>query len=449
MSAGTAMLATMATALMASPAAAASASTQTAATAVAKPRPAVSVGTPKASPSNYKGDCPVNVTFSSTVKVKAVASRTTVAYRWLRGDGSKSKVKTLVLKGKGNKSVTVKETSKFKGDVKGWQALQVLAPRGATSKKGSFRVSCGGGDEGGGKEVIQVGVGARAWVNEGNCQATLVGRITASSPTWVRYRWVVNGDVVDRDVVRVSSSTKVFHVIRPRHSLSGWAVLEIVDPVQNSSNRVGFRVWCKDESPKVTASVSAPDSYTGTCPVTRNFTGTISVSEGRGSVKYRWIRDGVAGSWQDVYFGGHGYQSRTVTDSWGASASGTSKRAIELYRGSTTGTVEGKVTCQAPAPEVKVWVVGESVSATQTAGACPAASLSGSGQIYASGATTLTYRWTVDGVTVESGPLVFTEAGTKTVTFTKATNGTHGGSAKLAIDGAGSQSVNFNAVCQA
>ncbi|MFF4991974.1 hypothetical protein ACFY19_32680 [Streptosporangium saharense] len=448
MSAGTAMLATMATALLASPAAAASASTQTA-SAVAKARPAVSVGTPKASPSNYKGDCPVKVTFSSTVKVKAVASKTTVAYRWLRGDGSKSKVKTLVLKGKGVKKVTVKESSTFKGDVKGWQALQVLAPRTATSSKGNFRVSCGGGNDNGGKEVIQVGVGARAWVDEGNCQATLVGRITASSPTWVRYRWVVNGDVVDRDVVRVSSSAKVFHVIRPRHNLSGWAALEIVDPGHSTSNRVGFRIWCKDESPKVTASVSAPDSYTGTCPVTRAFTGTIAVSHGQGSVKYRWIRDGVAGSWQDVYFGGRGYQSRTVTDSWSASASGTAKRAIELYRGSTTGTVTGKVTCEAPAPEVKVWVVGESVSASQTAGTCPAATLSGTGQIYASGATKVNYRWTVDGVTVDSGPLVFTEAGTKTVTFTKATNGTHGGSAKLAIDGAGAQSVNFNAVCAA
>ncbi|MEV8636015.1 hypothetical protein AB0395_30595 [Streptosporangium sp. NPDC051023] len=441
------MLATMATGLLASPAAAASASNQTAVSAVAKPKPAVSAGTPKASPAHYEGRCPAKVTFSSTIKVKAVAAKTTVAYRWLRGDGSKSQVKTLVLKGKGVKGVTVKESTTFKGDVKGWQALQVLSPRAATSRKGYFEVSCGGGnDEGDGKDVIQNSVGARVWVDEGNCEAALIGRISASNPTWVHYRWVVNGDVVDRDAVRVNGSAKVVHVIKPRHNLSGWAVLEIVDPDHSSSNRVGFRIWCKDESPKVTASVSAPDAYTGTCPVSRTFTGTIGVSEGRGTVKYRWIRDGVAGAWQDIFFDGRGYQTRTVTDSWSASASGTSKRAIELYGGSTTGTVEGKVTCQA-APEVKSWVVGESVSATQTAGTCPAATLSGTGQIYASGATTVNYRWTVDGVTVSSGPLVFTEAGTKTVTFTKATNGTHGGSAKLAIDGAGAQSVNFNAVC--
>ncbi|MEV7908242.1 hypothetical protein AB0P04_42275, partial [Streptomyces anulatus] len=412
--------------------AAASASNQTAVSAVAKPKPAVSAGTPKASPAHYEGRCPAKVTFSSTVKVKTVAAKTTVAYRWLRGDGSKSKVQTLVLKGKGVKGVTVKESTTFKGDVKGWQALQVLAPRAATSGKGYFSVSCGGGDEGDGKRVIQVGVGARAWVDEGNCEAALIGRITASSPTWVHYRWVVNGDVVDRDAVRVESSAKVVHVIRPRHNLRGWAVLEIVDPVRNSSNRVGFKIWCKDESPKVTASVSAPDAYTGTCPVSRVFTGTIAVSQGQGTVRYRWIRDGVAGSWQDVSFYGRGYQTRTVTDSWNATASGSGKRAIELLGGSTTGTVEGKVTCQTPAPEVKVWVVGESVSATQTATTCPKANLSGTGQIYASGATTINYRWTVDGVTVLSSPLTFTEAGTKTVTFTKTdVNGTNGGSAKL------------------
>ncbi|MEV7007114.1 hypothetical protein [Streptosporangium sp. NPDC051022] len=352
--AGTAMLATMATGLLASPAAAASGSTsQTAASAVAKPRPAVSVGTPKASPSNYEGDCPVKVTFSSTIKVKAVAGKTTVAYRWLRGDGSKSKVKTLVLKGKGAKSVTVKEATTFKGDVKGWQALQVLAPRAATSSKGRFAVSCGGGEEGDGKQVVETGVHAQAWVDEGNCEAALIGRISTSSPAWVEYRWVVNGHVVDRDAVRVEGSRKVVHVIRPHRDLSGWASLEIVDPVQASSGRVGFRVWCKDETPrapKVTASVSAPDAYTGTCPTTRAFTGTISVlPHERGTVKYRWIRDGVPGNWEETYFNGT-YQSRIVTDSWTASASGTGKRAIELFGGSTTGTVEGKVTCQVPTP---------------------------------------------------------------------------------------------------
>ena len=344
--AGAAMLATMATGLLASPAAAASGSNQTAASAVAAPRPSVSAGTPKVSLSNPAGRCPTKVTFTSKIKVKAVAGRTTVAYRWLRGDGSKSNVKTLTLKGKGTKSVTVAEKTTFKGSVKGWQALQVLAPRAATSGKGYFKVSCGGSDRGDDKRVIQPGIGAQLWVDEGNCEAALIGRITASSPSWVHYRWVVNGEVVDRDAVRVEGSRKVVHVIRPHENLRGWAALEIVDPVRNSSNRVGFKIWCKDEAPKVTASVSAPDLYDGTCPTTRAFTGTISVSHGRGTVKYRWIRNGVPGGWEAVSFDGRGYQARGVSDSWTASESGTARRAIELYNGSTTGTVEGKVICK-------------------------------------------------------------------------------------------------------
>ncbi|GAA2861725.1 hypothetical protein GCM10010517_20490 [Streptosporangium fragile] len=336
----------MATGLLATPAAAAGGSGAAPASAAAKPRPAVSAGTPKASPSNYKGDCPVNVTFSSKIKVKAVKGKTTVAYRWLRGDGSKSKVKTFTFRGKGVKSFTVKEKATFKGDVKGWQAVQVLAPRGATSGKGRFSVSCGGGGHDGGHEVVNPGIGATVWVDEGNCEAALIGRITTSSPRWVHYRWIVNGHVVDRDAVRVSDSRKVVHVFKPRDDFRGWAALEIVDPVENSSNRAYFKIRCKDDSPKVWASVDAPSAYEGTCPVTRTFTGTISASHGRGHVKYRWVRDGVPGDWQSVYFSGHGPQRQTVSDSWNASASGTAKRAIDLYHGPTTGTVEGKVTCK-------------------------------------------------------------------------------------------------------
>ncbi|MBB5821069.1 hypothetical protein F4562_004131 [Streptosporangium becharense] len=340
----------MATGLLATPAAAATGS----AASAAKPKPAVSVGTPKASPSKYKGDCPVNVTFSSKIKVKAVAGKTTVAYRWLYGDGSKGKVKTFTFRGKGVKSFTVKDKGTFKGDVKGWQAVQVLAPRGATSGKGRFAVSCdGGGHDGGndgGHEVVQPGIGATVWVDEGNCEAALIGRITASSSRWVRYQWVVNGHVVDSDAVRVNGSRKVVHVFKPRDDFRGWAALQIVDPVENSSNRAYFKIWCKDTTPKVSASVDAPSAYEGTCPVTRTFTGTIGVSHGDTRVKYRWIRDGVPGSWESVYFTGHGPQRQIVSDSWTASASGNASRAIELYDGSTTGAVKAEVTCKTPAP---------------------------------------------------------------------------------------------------
>ncbi|MBB5962740.1 hypothetical protein [Planomonospora venezuelensis] len=388
MGAGAAMLATMATGLLATPAAAASGSTQAGkSTSSAAPKASVFAGTPKAS---YKGDdCPVRVTFSSNIKVKAVKGKTTVAYRWLHGDGSKSKVKTFTV-GKGVKNVTVKETTTFKSDVKGWQALQVLAPRKATSKKGYFKVSCG--DHNGGKEEIRPVIGADAWVDEGNCQAALIGRITASVPALVRYRWVVNGHVVDYGAVKVSGSRKVVHVIRPGKDLRGWAALQIVDPVSTGSGRVGFKIWCKDWSPKVTASVHSLADYEGSCPVDRAFTGTISASHGRGHVKYRWIRNGVAGAWESVYV--HG--STTVRDPWRATDSGTASRAIELYHGSTTGTVTSKVTCKAPVTASVDLSVAQDTSTC--GGVVGKASARVTGTITVSGASELVYSYTSGGV---------------------------------------------------
>ncbi|WP_433245605.1 hypothetical protein ACQPYK_43725 [Streptosporangium sp. CA-135522] len=448
--ASAAMLATMAAGLLATPAAAASGSNQAgkaAASSLAKSRPAISVGKTSASPS-HSDTCPTRVTFSSKIKVRTHGGKTTVAYRWLRGNGSKSSVKSFTVKGKGLKSFTVKESSTFKGgDVRGWEALQVLSPRKATSSKGYFKVSCGDDEWDGDKEVVNTGtVGAQAWVDEGNCEATLVGRITSSGPRWVRYQWVVNGHVVDRDSVHVDGSRRVYHVIRPHDDLRGWAVLQIIDPVETSSARAYFKIWCGDSSPAVSASVDAPADYQGDCPVTRSFTGTIKASYGRGTVKYRWIRNGVAGGWESVYFTGGGYQSRTVSDSWTASASGTSSRAIEIYGGSTSGTVQGRVTCKA-APEVKSWI--ENASASQVAGACPAASVTGTGSVYATGATTVKYVWTLNGNVVKSGDLDFASAGSKSVSFSSASDGTKSGTAKLAIVGAGSLPVSYDAVCPA
>ncbi|GIH77238.1 hypothetical protein Plo01_36670 [Planobispora longispora] len=437
------MLATMATGLLASPAAAATGSTQgkTTSSTYTKPKakPAVFAGTPKVSFSAGRGECPVRVTFSSKIKVKAVKGKTTVAYRWLRGDGSKSKIKTFTV-GKGVKHVTVKESAVFKKDLKGWQALQVLTPRKATSGKAYFKVSCddwdGGWDGGHGHHWY---ADADAWVDEGNCKAVLIGRISVSSPRWVHYRWVVNGRVIASDSVKVYDSRRVTHVIRTDKSLHGWAQLQLVGPRHGDSNRVGFKIWCKDWSPKATASVSAPGAYDGSCPVDRTFLGEIRVSYGhRGHVKYRWIRNGVPGAWETVYVSG----TRTVSDTWRASESGTATRAIELYHGSTTGTVTGKVTCTAP-----VNVTLSNVTAVHTAAGCPKGALNLSGTITATGATTVSYVWTVNGNEVKKGQITFgAGGGSEQVPFSAESNGLKNGTATLTVGGK-SQSANYDAVC--
>ncbi|WP_433375262.1 hypothetical protein [Streptosporangium sp. CA-115845] len=116
-----------------------------AAAAPAKPKVAVAV---KASPAKHTGKCPVTVGFTAKIKVSAP---TVVAYRWLRGDGSKSAVKTV----KVNRTKILKDRATFRGNLKGWQALQVLSPREVVSRKAAFTISCapqgggGNGDNGG------------------------------------------------------------------------------------------------------------------------------------------------------------------------------------------------------------------------------------------------------------------------------------------------------------
>ena len=87
--------------------------------------------------------------------------------------------------GQGHQDVTVKETGTFKGDTKGWQAIQVLSPRAATSGKKYFSVSCGN-DWTVLNPPHKHRTSAQVWVDEDNCQATLIGRITTSGPRWVR-----------------------------------------------------------------------------------------------------------------------------------------------------------------------------------------------------------------------------------------------------------------------
>lgn len=355
--AGAAMLATMATGLLATPAAAASASTAGKATS-SHTKPAVSVGTPKVSLSNYKGDCPVRVTFSSRIKVKAVKGKTTVAYRWLRGNGSKSSVKTFTV-GKGVKYVTVKETHKIGGDTKGWEALQVLAPRKATSKKAYFKVSC---DEGDGHkvEVKDPRTRTKVWVNEANCKATLVGRISTSGPRWVHYRWLVNGHVVDRGTVRVDGSRNVYHVIRTRETLRGVATLQVGDRYRGSSDSAGFKIWCKDWSkPHVpdhghhvvtkVGSVSA-DQSAAECPkATVSAVGSIYAS-GPAKVRYQWLANGAVVGGGVVEIGRHG---GTQTVAYGGSSDGLKGGTIVLKIDGDSKSDDYAAVCPKPEPEPK------------------------------------------------------------------------------------------------
>ncbi|WP_188192624.1 hypothetical protein [Nonomuraea sp. SYSU D8015] len=313
--ASAAMLAALAAGLVAAPAQA----------ATSKAGPKVAVSAPKATPGKYEGSCPVKVNFSAKIKVP-LKGKTELAYRWLHGDGSKGKVQVIKLKGKGTKTVTVKQSITFKESVKGWEAVQVLGPKKAISKKTYFSVSCekpqqsDPDDDVYIENPVETRVSARAWASPdsyvGTCtpgdKIGFTGLIKVNRPSWVKYRWVLNGDVVDYGKVKVYDVRKVGFGFSPRESHRGWAQLEILRPDYASSNRAYYKVWCKDPAP-----APAPVKVSATTPVTAtNHDGckvsahaTISTT-GAARVQWTWAVNGESVSKGEAYFGA--FNAKTV-----------------------------------------------------------------------------------------------------------------------------------------
>jgi len=375
------------------------------------------------------GACPAKVTFTSQIKVR-VKGKTRVAYQWLHGDGSKSKVKVVTLRGHGTKTITVKEEATFGKSVKGWQALRVLAPFKATTKKGAFTVSCAPK----GKPAI-----AKASVDVddyyGSCapyrKVTAEGVIRVTRPTLVRYRWIHNGKVVDHGATKVWGSKKVSYSFRPTHSHKGWVALDIVHPRSSKDDRDFYRVKCapRPKPAKASASVSAPGFYKGACPVARTFTGTLNATRPT-AVKYRWAGDGYRGPVQTAFVDRHG---KSVSHTVRFGDSGTAKRWIEVLgpNHAVSNVAVAKVVCGKPSPKPhpkphpkppvtdgKAEVLGVSVSpdnSTCTGTTGPKVNVTG--RISVSGAAKVAYRWTAGGAS-QSGVLTVHNAGTYTVSFT-------------------------------
>ncbi|SDI83832.1 hypothetical protein [Nonomuraea jiangxiensis] len=372
--ASAAVLAALGAGLVASPAQAA-----TSATAAASKTAKVSVSTPKAAVRDYEGSCPTEVDFSATIKVP-VKGKTKLSYRWLHGDGSKGKVRSLTLTGKGTKSVTVKQSITFKDDVKGWEAVQVLGPKSFTSKKGYFSVSC--------KEPMKLrearthlNVSARAWASPstyvGSCttgkRISFSGVISSNRPAWVRYRWVLNGDAVDYGKIKVNDSRRVGFSISPRHSGRGYAQLQVLSPDRASSNRAEYKVWCKDKDrdehsapsygAEVKASVSA--STTSDCKVSAS--GSI-FTKGAAKARYSWLLNGQTVGGGEVSFDRHGGSksvSLTKALNGAATKGGSVTLAVSGPRNSETVTAFFAA-CKTPEPPAKDTVPAPKETATAT-----------------------------------------------------------------------------------
>jgi hypothetical protein len=274
----------------------------------------VKVGKVAVSPARYTGACPATTAFTAKV---AVRGATTVTYRWLRGDGTKGPAVTARVTGG---AVVVRDKRTFAASTSGWQALQVLSPRGTTSAKARFRVSCEEAPTGPVSvpgPVEQAAPRVTATVDapppySGACPApghtvSFHGRIKVSrTPAVVAYRWV-DSDGGPEPVERLwfAAGGPASKAVGSQRSFltsqSGHRRLEIVDARGRVSHRSGtaaYRVTCSgtDDFPTPVASATnarvTPARYEGPCggaAVEFVFRADLAVTK-PAKVAYQWVR---------------------------------------------------------------------------------------------------------------------------------------------------------------
>jgi len=455
--ASTAVLAGLVAGLAASPAQAA-----------AKPaKTKVSVSTPKASDRKYVGSCPADITFSATVKLK-LKGKTTLAYRWLHGDGSKSKVQTVKVSGNGVKRVKVSEKATFKSDLKGWQQLQVLSPRKVTSKKGYFSVDCVKLHDidrthlDKKKKRVSVSAWATPSTYAGYCtpgsKIDFVGRIKVNRPSWVKYRWVVNGKTVDYDKVKVWKSRKVSVGFSPRHSHRGKAVLEVLSPAR-AADSAYYKVHCKDHTPapspkvKVDASSLVTATNHDSCKVSAH--ARVSTT-GADRVRWVWSVNGRTVDSGAATFHRAGSKLVTLSETalHGAAKNGGTIRLAVFGSNDSDSIAQSYAACQAPKPAVSVSSVSVTGQRNEMCADNRGPGVDFKATLTSSGPTTVRYYWVINGKR-DHNTLERQVNGSLDVTW--GVGGTHGasvtsGSVELVVispNATSSGATQFHATCPA
>ncbi|NRQ36436.1 hypothetical protein HII36_32070 [Nonomuraea sp. NN258] len=262
----------------------------------------VKIGKPRVTPAAYTGDCPITTDFSARVAVRGAGR---ITYRWVGSGGVKSKVMTArVTSG----SALVRGSRTFRADAAGWQALQVLSPRKATSAKAAYSVSCAPiGDVTAtythdpspavrvSAEVADVAPYSGACPLPGRA-VTFTGTIKGGPAA---YRWA-DSDGGAQPVERLTSGTRVTSTRTFLTSATGTRWLELLDAkgrVVHRSNRAAYRVTCTPppQQDPARAAVSnvrvTPAAYDGVCDAPLDFTFTADLAVTKpAKVTYRWVR---------------------------------------------------------------------------------------------------------------------------------------------------------------
>jgi len=147
---------------------------------------------------------------------------------------------------------------------------------------------------------------------------TFYATITANGPGTVTYRWErSDGGYSDiQSITFYEAGTKTTTLQwELGSSASGWHRVHILTPYDAASNPVYYTLNC-DGASLVTSITVGVDQYpyTGPCPKTIHFWGTIAAN-GPGTVTYRWERsDGTTTAPETITFTAAG--SQTVTNLW-------------------------------------------------------------------------------------------------------------------------------------
>ncbi|GAA0851026.1 hypothetical protein GCM10009525_76240 [Streptosporangium amethystogenes subsp. fukuiense] len=331
----------------------------------------------KASPAKRSGACPTTVGFSAVVAAKG---KGIIRYRWVRGDGGKSVVKSLRVNG--SRKVVVRDRQTFDRDTTGWQAVEILGKKGL-SGKARFSVACDGpaqvwdvshplpAQPGRPLEsAADVDVSPAAY--NGVCPATV--RFTATiqvsrTPATVDYRWIdsITGEGRPESLYFAAGGPRLRQVTLPMSvgsSTRGWKAVRILTPGGHDSGRADYAVTCKSgpaptptstptSTPSSTPSSTptstptqppvtpgrqivelTPGDYAGTCvePVAYRATGRVTLPAGAAQqVTYWWLVDGAAWQKQVLDFPASAQaRSQDVSASWTLGAAGGGAHKVGL-----------------------------------------------------------------------------------------------------------------------
>ena len=94
-----------------------------------------------AAPPNFNGECPATITFNGTIGLNHPG---TVRYRFIRSDRARGPFFTLKFEEAGQQHVTA--TWRLGGarlkHYAGWEAIQIVYPRGIISNRAHFQLNC-------------------------------------------------------------------------------------------------------------------------------------------------------------------------------------------------------------------------------------------------------------------------------------------------------------------